>query len=304
MDLLPGDLAVQSVSTAKKAHRWLSGDILAYEEHMGTSVQQLFFLNVMSGVLTKEPELLASRFRWAPAGEPVAGRWLGGPAGFWVWDRQAGYLRRSLESGEVFEAWSPDGQELLYTEWHCPTPYCPQGASTLWRLDLATGRRQQVAQNAGLAAWSAAGQIAYVQFGESLELVVTDSETGSRLWVQKLGARPKEVEHRWDLYRPQFEGGSLAFTNAQGDWLLSRAESKAVHHIYRGGESRLIWSPGGQHLAILGGRERPRLLVLENPLSEEPTPAMACDAPAAATSGGGWSRTGTSNRLIGREPAQ
>jgi hypothetical protein len=307
VDLLPGDLAVQSVSTAKKAHRWLSGDVLAYEEHMGTSVQQLFFLDVASGALTKETELLASGFRWAPAGERVAGQWLGGPAGWWVWDRQAGPLRQSSQAGEVFEAWSPDGQEVLYTVWHCPAPYCPQGTSTLWRLELATGRRQKVAQNAGLAAWSAAGQIAYVQLGESLELVVTDAETGRRLWVQKLGPLPKEMEHRWELYRPQFEGDSLAFRNAQGDWLLSRAEPKAVRHIYRGGESRLIWSPGGQHLAILDGRETGRLLVLENPLSEEATLAMEfsngdSDEPARGTAGTSSAQPTSTAARVQRRP--
>jgi hypothetical protein len=46
IDLLPGERAVQSVSTAKLIHRWLEPTILSYEEHMGTGVQQLFLLNV------------------------------------------------------------------------------------------------------------------------------------------------------------------------------------------------------------------------------------------------------------------
>lgn len=268
VDLLPGDLAVQSVSTTKRPLRWLDGDRLAYQESMGTSVARLFVLNVSSGAVIAEPELAATVFRWSPDGVRVAGQWLGGPpAGFWVWDQQAGYMRQPAGTWEVFETWSPDGQELLYSEWHCDLPYCPQGASALWRLNLATGQRQLVAEDAGLAAWSAAGQIAYVQLGEHMELVVTDAGTGERLWTQELGPRPAELERsRWDVYRPQLEGGYLAIRNAQGDWFMSRVEAKDIHLIYSGVESRLIWSPGGRHLAILDGGATGRLLVLENRL--------------------------------------
>jgi hypothetical protein len=70
-----------------------------------------------------------------------------------------------------------------------------------------------------------------------------------------------------ERYRPRFEGGYLAFRNAQGDWFVSRAETEEVHRIYSGERSRLVWAPGGRHLAILDTTEgSSRLLVMENRL--------------------------------------
>jgi hypothetical protein len=116
VDVLPGDLAMKSVSTGKEIHGWFDPTTLAYHEHMGASVQQLFLDNPEKGELLPTESLMASSFIWSEYGQRVAGQMSGGPAHFWLWDREQKRFRTPKVLPGVyqwFEAWAPDGRTAM-----------------------------------------------------------------------------------------------------------------------------------------------------------------------------------------------
>lgn len=262
IDLLPGNLAIQSVSTAKQIHRWLDQSTLSYEEHMGTGVQQLFLLPISEGRLITDRELLATIFRWSPDGRRVAGHWTCCPSRFWVWDRAARkfVLPVGPQPGpnRWFEAWSDDGQQALFTEWQGDRPYQWQVRATLFRLNVATSQREILAENGILAAWSG-NLVAYVKVDDRMTLVVADARDGRTIWMEGLGRLPDRFDGlHWD-YRPVFAGPYLFFRAGDGKWRVSTAESKQVRTVYPEGDVAVVWSPDGRYGAILDRTSRLRV---------------------------------------------
>lgn len=270
VDLLPGDLAIQSVSTAKCIHRWVDNTLL-YEEHMGTAMQQLFVLNTVTKELFTSRELGATYFIWNADGDRVAGQYnYSKPYRFWVWDRNLSKFLKPKERipGEdhLFEAWSDDGRSALYTAWKGGFPYPDEkgGTPTLYRLDVEQGQSQKIADNATLAAWSG-DMIAYIEWGPELTLVVSQTD-GKVLWKEDLGALPAEAIWDLDQYHPTFVGPYLCYRTAGDEWRVSPKERKDPRTIYVGKEAAFSWSPDGRYAALLENGTSVRLRVVENPL--------------------------------------
>lgn len=202
VDLLPDEMAVQSVSTSKEISGWFPDGEIAYHEHKGPGVQQLFLLNVENRKLFSPDKLVAAWFAWSESGERVAGQQ---QSSFWLWDRKE---RRFLTpktlpgSHQWFEAWSPEGRFVVFTAWNRNEGYGKPGARpALYRLSVESGDVEKVDENAGLAALSG-DLIAYVKFGERLTLVVAKASGGKTLWTDDLGELSKvEAQLPWG-YQP------------------------------------------------------------------------------------------------------
>lgn len=267
IDLLPGERAVQSVSTAKVIHQWLGPTLLSYEEHMGTGVQQLFLLKATERIPTTNAELLATRFKWSPDGRRVAGHWTCCPSRFWVWDRieRRFYVQAGSNPGpnRWFEAWSEDGHQVLYTEWR-GNPYHPRSQSTLYRLDIRTGRKKKLFDDGVLADWSG-NSLAFVKIGSEMTLVVADARDGRIIWTDNLGKLPDRFDvFHWD-YRPVFAGEYLFYRAGDGEWRVSTARSKQTEAVFPSADDEHVsWSPDGHHGATLD--RTGRLRVIRNPL--------------------------------------
>src|SRR5262249_9593425 len=64
-----------------------------------------------------------------------------------------------------FDAWSPDGKQVLYTGRTCWDNSVSEFGVDLYRWDVDSGRQEQLVSNAGWAAWSPDGtQIAFLFF--------------------------------------------------------------------------------------------------------------------------------------------
>ena len=257
VDLLPGDLARQSVSTHKVVHGWLDGGTLAYEEHVGTGVQRLGLINTLSCELIKCPELLAFSFSWEPGGPLLAGQ-MDGPAGFWIWERVLDKLllesSQSLSAGiQRFEAWGPSGPHIaasvFFTAW--PGPERPYAGATLrcdlHQYDLRTRACTKVASGAGLAA-QAGGKLAYVKSGRRLTLVVRDIATGKVLWEQDLGVPPRH--ERIESSRPVMCDDYVLYRTSRGEWWLSPAQSRQPVLLMTGPTGSASLSPDAAFAAI------------------------------------------------------
>lgn len=273
VDLLPGELAVRSTSTAKQLHGWVDFTTLAYEEHMGTGIQQLFLVDTSTRKLIATPDLLATFFTWAPDGQRVAGQLWGGPPQFWVWDRSTGRFMTPTAplpgAYQWFEAWADDGRSLLFTAWD-GLPYEQTARPTLYRLDLEQGSYTKVVDNAALAAWSEEG-LAYVQWGEPLTLTVAGAADLSVRWTTDLGTPAPAV---WqDLpfwYRPTFAGPYLAFRTLADQWQVSLAARPEVRTLYTGAGAAWSWPADGKYVALLTNTgPEARLQVVGNPLATE-----------------------------------
>ncbi|HWI51862.1 MAG TPA: hypothetical protein VNT01_06960, partial [Symbiobacteriaceae bacterium] len=238
VDLLPGDLAVQSVSTAKMIHRWLDAKRLSYEEHMGTGIQQLFLLDVPTRTLSTQGSLIATRFQWSANGRRVAGHVTCCPSRFWIWDRLQRQFVIPAESPagpsqRWFEAFSDDGQQALFTEWTGKQAYDAQARAPLFRLEITTARTVTLAENGILAAWSG-DLVAYVKVENTMTLVVAKAQDGQPVWTENLGAVPDRFDiHHWE-YQPQFAGPFLFFRAGDGRWRVSPADRKQVQIVYPG----------------------------------------------------------------------
>lgn len=270
IDLLSGDLAIQSVSTSKYIHRWVD-ETLLYEEHMGTGIQQLFLLNTV----TKEPvtslDLHATFFIWSADGNRVAGQIDGAiPRHFWLWDRR---FSKSLQPAEplpgeeqYFDAWLDDGSSALFTAWEGGFTYEEKvGTPALYRLDVEQGRFRKMADNATLAAWSG-DMIAYVKWESELNLVIARAGDGKVLWEENLGVLPDEAVRNLREYRPTFAGPYLCYRTTGDEWRVSTKERKDSRTIYVGKEVGLSWSPDGRYVALQENGTPARLRVVENPL--------------------------------------
>lgn len=274
IDLLPGELAVSSVSTQKRVDGWFADDVLAYEEHMGTALQQLFLLDMKRQDRYTDEKLMASYFVWDEQKRHVAGQWVGSdPAWFWLWDRKERRFITPTQPlpghGQYFEAWSPDGSALLFTAWDRGGFYGDLGAqATLYRLEVESGQVTKVADQAGLATWAGDG-ITYVKLEERMSLVVNDPE-GRERWRTDLGELAKVQQKLPGLYRPVAATTFLSYRRADDSWWVSPV-TKEPHLLFRGPAKAADWTPFGRYLAIhrpRGARtERTQLQVLENPLA-------------------------------------
>lgn len=265
IDLWPGELTLRS---SKVLHRWLDKNTIAYDELLGTGIHTAGMIDVGDRRVTTVPSLWATVFFWSPDGRRVAGHRTCCPSRFWVWDRvQRLTLVPESVAGkpdEWFEAWSGDGTQVLFSEWQGGAAYGPASRSRLVRLDLKTGKRTVVAENAVLAAASG-NLLAFLEVGLGMTLVVADLSTGRRIWVDDLGRLPDRFDIRhWD-YRPVFAGPYLFFRTGDGAWQVSPAAAKAVATVYPADDSHVVWSPDGRHGAVLD--HSGRLRVVRNPLS-------------------------------------
>lgn len=273
VDLLPGDLAVRGVSTSKYLHRWVNGDLLAYQEHRGTGTSELLLLDPDRRELVSTPELLASNYDWSQAGNGLAGQWSGGLARFWVWDRRTArwLLPDEPVSGAYrwFESWTPDGDTALFTVWTTPPPYTlPGGDPELFRWDAGSGAAHKLADNAGLAAM-AGDYVVYVRFGIQMELVVARSPGTEILWTAGLGALPAD-EHGdgiwWWEYRPVLFGPWVAYHRSDGLWVVSPIERGEPRPLFTGKRVEISPSPDGRYLGLLESKVPARLRIVRNPL--------------------------------------
>jgi hypothetical protein len=268
VDLLPGEMAIQSVSTSKEIYGWFADGELAYHEHKGLGVQQLFLLNVEQRQLFTQDKLIATWFAWSESGECVAGQQ---PLSFWLWDRKERRFltpKRLPGNQQRFEAWSPDGRSVLFTAWDRNEGYGQPGARpTLYRLSVESGDVEKVDENAGLAALSG-DLMAYVKFGERLTLVVAKASGGQVLWTDDLGELSKvEAKLPWGD-QPTIASTFVGYRTVDDEWRVSPHVRKESRLMFRGPATTAQWSPFGRYLAVhkWHGNEA-HLQVLENPLA-------------------------------------
>lgn len=274
-DLLPGDLARQSVSGTKWPNRWIAGETLAYVEHMGTGIQAMRLLNATARVLEPLPEgerLEATLYQFQPGGSRVAGQWYGGPPSFWLWDFHA---RRRLAPPEplpgqhqFFEAW--DGNDaVLFTAWDGGYPYSEDpGTATLYRWDLEGGRVAKVAESAVLAA-AAGGRIAYVRLSPSPVLVVADT-AGKVLWQRDLGPLPATGAGLWE-FRPRPGKTGVLYQTGDYRWHLAPVAGNGSAATVHEGPARATagFSPDERYIALLVSDIPPQLQIFQNPFGAQ-----------------------------------
>lgn len=263
VDLLPGDAAIHGTSTVKHIHRWITPSVLAYEESVGTGASQLFLLDLDTKRLMETPRLAATSFLWSKDGTRLAGQWIGGPPQFWLWDRTTGEF---IPTGELpgqfqqVEAWSEDGESVLFTAWEGGWPYQDR-TPTLYRLDLKQERLELIAAGAALAVWTK-NHLAYLRLEPEMSLVVTESQSGTELWRESLGPRP---EGGWEQFRPAVAGSYLGYRTAQNQYWVTPVAMHDPRLLYGGESFATIWASDGEHVAVLSDNREPRLLVVRNP---------------------------------------
>lgn len=270
IDVLPGDQAIVGTSTAKYIHRWIDPTTIAYEEHVGSGLQQLLLVNVPARRLVDIPVLDASFFRWSQNGSSAAGQLTSGQTHFWIWNRREKKLLKSTDGlpGKYhwFEAWSDDGRFALFTAWDGP-PYRSGSAANLFRLDIRDGSVTHVASNAFLAAW-ANGHISYVTAGIPSSLVILRSDNFESLWTDNLGSPPSSLpaDVPWS-FRPTLAGPYVSYRAWNGEWRVSLVTEKTVMPILLAHHISMEWSPNGSYAAILESRQNAKLTLIRNPLA-------------------------------------
>ncbi|MFZ5818086.1 MAG: hypothetical protein ACOY93_22775 [Bacillota bacterium] len=271
VDLLPGEQVRRGMTGVKGQHRWLEPDLLAYREHMGTGIGELRLLKVPDRALLPIPRLAATGFRWSPDGWRVAGQLHGGPPTFWVWDRTTAAL---IEPGDPlpgtyqwFEAWSPDGQALLFSAWTGDLPYSERSdRPLLYRWDLRSGRVEEIAEGAAAAVW-AGEQIAFLRLGEKLTLTLVDAAALTPHWSADLGSLPPDrLPALRVALRPLITGGYIAYADTAWQWRVTPLAKHKPRALLEGERVGVEFSPDARHLAVREQGENARLLVLENPL--------------------------------------
>lgn len=271
---VPHELLITGVGPGTEAvlQRWLDDRTLAFDQNIGTGLRRVMLLDSERRV-AHDPSLGATVFRWAPAGDRVAGQLFISPAPpyFWLWDRRRGQFlmdpaRPALPGvSQFFETWSPDGRFALFTAWD-RFAYSPDAMSTLYRLNLETGQVDKVADHAAFAAWSG-DWITHVLLGPRLTLTVTRASDQQVLWTDDLGVRPLENgDSPWD-FRHLFAGPYLIYRTVGNEWRIARPSDGQKRTLYRGDPGHLSAAPDGRHIALIHQNQTPRLLVLKNPLA-------------------------------------
>lgn len=252
LDLLPGENAVLSVSTAKILIEWLDEGTLAFGEHVGTGVDALYLLNVDSGELTPVAVtedsifgfMCGTVYYFSPEDkETVASEcWGRGLPEITLLDLDSGLSKELPGEWEAFEDWAPDGSAFLFTRWESeigeePSPIVSQPVD-LYLWDLQEDEARLLAPNASWASWSPDGRTAaFYLFGEPQldskgRLTGTDFEPG---WGTRISLGLLDLESRKLLARiPVFSRFIISTDyNAYWGWFSER---------------RPVWSPDGRQV--------------------------------------------------------
>lgn len=268
-DLLPGDRARLSVSNFKNLVTWVDERTLSFAEHVGTGLNALATLDLLSGEVTfitarqqaMFPRFPGTRYSWSPDRKWVAvegwGRGIPDVALLDMEHRTPTQIGESssdrVETGEQFRSWSPDSRSFLYAQWtrrdqDRPWPIVAQ-TPDLYRWDVGEARGRVLVPRAYQAAWSPDGsRIAFLLLGNPFtdqqgRITGTDFEPGQPLAVylgisDTASGRPPVLIH-------VAEG--LRFDNASD--AISWFEDHAPH-----------WSPDGSTVAYIGGTGRASIL--------------------------------------------
>lgn len=269
VDLLPGALAKQSVSGTKFPRRFVSPTMLAYEEHMGSGIQELRLVDIASHKPVALPQpLQATFFTWSPDGALVAGQIYGGPADFWVWDMAAQQFLKKANPApspyQFFEGWAGPGT-ALFTRWE-KYPYDQEAlTASLYALDVGSGKETRVADD-GVLAGGTGEHITYVKLKPRPTLVVAD-KTGKPLWQEDLGALPPGPA-LWE-YRPHLTDQYVAYRLFPEEWKISPLGEHKPVTVSKGLPATAGFSPDGRHVAVLLLDAPARLQILLNPFEAQ-----------------------------------
>ncbi len=254
-DLLPGDKAKLSVSTAKLLVDRVDERTLSFTEHMGSGTDALATVDLVSGEVkfiaahpqAEFPKVGGTFYAWSPDKKLVAdGDWGRGLPTTTLLDLS----RRTatpLDSGQAgqrfqqFRSWAPDGKSFVYAQWAAQGekawPVVDQ-APDLYLWDVARGKGEVLVPRAYQARWSPEGKrIAFLLLGRYStdgqgRITSTDFQPGqpSELY---LGIHDVAAQKPTTLIRV---ARSLKFDNPSEAirWFETRAP---------------VWSPGGASLA-------------------------------------------------------
>ena len=178
-DLLPGEAAELSVSTAKVMQDWLDEDTIAFDEHCGTACQQPYLLDVETGEVEQAvrfPDvstgslgagMLGTVYYYSPNLRWLAVEGLGGLPTVLTYNFDSQELIRLEEQvrrspWQWFDAWAPDSSAFLFSQAETDNSGVIPPFSLL-RYDIETRRERVLATPGKDGAWSADGSlIAYV----------------------------------------------------------------------------------------------------------------------------------------------
>ena len=143
--------------------------------------------------LTKDSTAEDTEPAFSPDGELVAFRSTRAGGGLFVMGRTGEFARPISDVG-YNPAWSPDGQDIVYSTDSAFTPWSVSGGGELWIVNLKTGgKRQLTAGNALQPKWSPHNQrVAYWRITDSS----SPQEPGSRrdIWtIAVAGGAPVRV---------------------------------------------------------------------------------------------------------------
>jgi WD40 repeat protein len=297
-DVLPPGVPFDSTGVRGVAiSTWVNADALAFTHHCGTECEALNRVHVAEGTFASYC-VGAGRFSWNPAKtHALVDRHLGG-----LGLLQEAYavplapgappfssvnecreilagctVVEGRPSGEwrSFDAWSPDGQQALFTAQPCTTRMesnRPAGVLSLW--DLGTGRHEALFANASRAAWAPdASRIAFLLLGAprydlSGNVAGADLESAGpssvHLAVMSIGDRVVRilmplgtvgpmgfVERDPDESRPSWspDGSKLLVTDMQGDLFLVHLDGRDRRRLARG-HVVASWSPDGSRVTV------------------------------------------------------
>jgi len=162
---------------------------------------------------------------------------------------------RGVSTQIMYPSWMPDGRSVVAVDYGAPA------GSTLYRIDVATGRSEALTTPAeflvGMPSVSPDGQL--IAFAGQPNRGVAYDQTRNQIWLLPISGRPREVsagQGRQPDWSP--DGRRLAFTSSRGD----SAGRHAVFIVDRNGENLTqltdyasnaqhpVWSPDGTWLVF------------------------------------------------------